>query len=98
MHIEEHVPKTWGIITAELEKGKVDFYILRRPRINPKRKLKRKMSLLWRTELDSIKEKTLRYKYSDKSKSFIIDKIIAAADGAVLDRLISDELFEREYR
>ena len=98
LHIEEHVPENWGIITVELVDGAADFYMLRRPQKNTKRKLKRKMSLLWRPELDSIKEKTLRYKYKDKSKAFIIDKIIAAADDAVIDRLISDELFEREYR
>ena len=98
LHIEEHVPENWGIITVELVDGAADFYLLRRPQRNSKRKLKRKMSLLWRTELDSIKEKTLRYKYKDKSKAFIIDKIIAAADEAVIDRLISDELFEREYQ
>ena len=27
MHIEEHVPVWWGIITAEADKGSVDFYI-----------------------------------------------------------------------
>ena len=98
LHVEEHVPKAWGIITVELSGGAADFYLLRRPQKKTKRSLKRKMSLLWRPELDSIKEKTLRYKYKDKSKAFLIDKIIEAADEEVLDRLISDELFEREYR
>ena len=98
MHVEQHVPKEWGIITVELENGVPDFYLLRKPQPNPKRKMKRKMSLLWRSELDSIKEKTIRYKYRDKTKAFIIGKIIDATEEDTLNRLISDELFEREYR
>ena len=30
-HIKEHVPKWWGIITVEIENGKVDFYMLKKP-------------------------------------------------------------------
>ena len=36
MHIEEHVPSWWGIITAEPDGGRVDLYILRKTSPNPK--------------------------------------------------------------
>lgn len=48
MHVEEHVPDWWGIITVEIENGRVDFYILRQARENPKRNRKKKLSMLWR--------------------------------------------------
>ena len=31
MHIHEHVPDYWGIITVEPAEGELDFYFLRRP-------------------------------------------------------------------
>lgn len=48
MHIEEHVPEWWGIITVEQIEGEADFYILRKPKENPKVSWKKKISLLWR--------------------------------------------------
>ena len=31
LHIEEHVPEWWGIITVEQVDGQADFYLLREP-------------------------------------------------------------------
>lgn len=56
MHIEEHVPRWWGIITVEQEEQRVDFYILRKAVENPKRNLKKKLGLLWRPELAHMQE------------------------------------------
>ena len=42
-HVAEHVPKWWGIITVELEEGKPDFYMLRKPQQNPKVDWQKKM-------------------------------------------------------
>ena len=37
LHVEEHVPEYWGIITVEDTGEGLDFYILRSARDNPKR-------------------------------------------------------------
>lgn len=101
LHICEHVPDYWGIITAELEEEEVDFYYLRRPKINPKRKWEQKLSLLWRPELAQIQEWNGMPKYKEKSKSFVCGKIaewIPEKTGEeTLKRQVSELLFERDY-
>lgn len=58
-HVEEHVPEWWGIITVEPdENGEIDFYVLREADVNPRVKDKRKITILWRTELNRLLEKT----------------------------------------
>lgn len=97
-HIEEHVPKTWGIITVELDENEdFDFYILRKPERNAKRKMKYKLSLLWRNELEGILKKAQMRRYTSKSKKFIAEKIMDKVTEEELDPMISDELFERDY-
>ncbi len=101
LHIEEHVPDYWGIITVEEVNGVPDFYMLRKPAKNPKMKLENKLRILWRPELSQIQDKYGMAKYKEKSKSFVIDKISALVPGTVpMDELsvtISDILFERDY-
>ena len=96
-HVEEHVPDWWGIITVELEEGRPDFYLLRKAGENPKVNWKRKLGLLWRPELSRIQEKNSLPKYRQKSKDFVIEKILLKVPGERLYRQISDELFERDY-
>ena len=72
MHIEEHVPEWWGIITVEMEEERPDFYMLRKPKVNPKMKWKRKLSLLWRPELAVLQQWNRLPKYKQKSKDFVI--------------------------
>ncbi len=45
MHISEHLPAWWGIITVEPVEEKADFYILRKPLPNPKTDWKNRHSL-----------------------------------------------------
>lgn len=97
MHVEEHVPDWWGIITVEIENGGVDFYVLRQARENPKLNRKRKLSMLWRPELAHIQEINQMPKYRQKSKDFVIDKILLAVPEEKLCRQVSEELFERDY-
>ena len=40
----------WSIISVELIKGEVDFYLIREAKPNPKARLKNKMSMLWKKE------------------------------------------------
>lgn len=96
-HVAEHVPDWWGIITVELEEGKPDFYMLRRPQQNPKVDWKKKMSLLWRPELVHIQELNQMPRYKEKSKQFVIEKILLKVPKDKLYRQISQELFERDY-
>lgn len=97
MHIEEHVPEWWGIITVEIEDGRVDFYVLRKAKENPKVNWKKKLSILWRPELAHIQELNQMPKYRQKSKDFVIDKILQKVSKADLYQQISEELFERDY-
>lgn len=97
MHIEEKVPPWWGIITAEEIERKVDFYLLRSPGENPNLIWKNKLKLLWRPELAHIQELNQLPRYKEKSKAFVIDKIIKRVPKELLKIQISEELFERDY-
>ncbi len=97
MHIEEHIPQWWGIITVEEEDGAVDFYVLRRARENPNVNWKRKLGLLWRPELARIQEKNILPRYSGKSRLFVAQKILERVPLEILRPQISEELFERDY-
>lgn len=101
MHIEEHVPKCWGIITVDEVQGKPDYYLLRKPTANPKMKWKLKLSILWRPELAHIQELNQMPKYKAKSKDFVLDKIVERIPDRiaeeVLRRQMCEELFQRDY-
>ena len=96
-HAAEHVPAHWRIISVELINGKVDFYQLREAKPNPKAKLKNKLSFLWKKELAHIQAKNKLPKYTNKSKSFIAQKLIEKVPEKLLHEQISEELFERDY-
>lgn len=98
MHIEEHVPDWWGIITVEEENGAVDFYVLRKARENPHVDWKKKLGLLWRPELARIQEKNMLPRYSNRSKLFVVQNIIERVPMEILRSQISEELFERDYQ
>lgn len=97
MHIEEHVPDWWGIITVELIGSKVDFYLLREAKENPKVNWKKKISLLWRPELVRLQELNQMPKYKEKSKAFVIEKILTKVPQDMLAEQVSETLFERDY-
>lgn len=97
LHIEEHVPEWWGIITVEQVAGQADFYLLREARPNPGVNLRKKLSILWRPELAHIQELNDMPKYKEKSKQFVIDKIAEKIPEEILSKQISDALFERDY-
>ena len=101
MHIEEHVPDYWGIITAEELDGVFDFYILRRPKPNLKVSWRKKLEILWRPELVQLQEWNELPKYKEKSKAFVVEKIAEKVpdriDESLLGRQVSSLLFERDY-
>ena len=97
-HITEHVPKWWGIITVESDDdGVPDFYILRSPSENPRVKDKRKITILWRPELNRLLEKNHLPKYREKSKEFVQEKLLEKVPKEVLWPQAYEELFERDY-
>lgn len=104
MHIEEHVPDWWGIITVDEANSTTkaaDFYMLRKAKENPRVHYtffrKRQIAFLWRTELAHIQELHNFPKYKGKSKKFIQDLIFEKVSEEVLKKQITDELFERDY-
>lgn len=97
LHVREHVPDTWGIISAELMEGALDFYVVREMRPNPNVEMIRKLSLLWRPELASIQKKNGLFAYEQKSKEFVRKKIAELVPEALLGKQVSQELFERDY-
>lgn len=100
-HIEEHVPEYWGIIEAINKEESVEFNVLREPEINKRAqrtyKMKRKLSILWRPELSHIQEINGMPKYKQRSKDFVITKIMEKVPWDLLHRQISEELFQRDY-
>jgi hypothetical protein len=100
-HIKEHVPEYWGIITAESVEDKLDFYVLREPRENLHVTWKRKLTILWRPELAVLQEWNQMPKYKEKSKAFVVGKIIERIPTKIpeqkLKEQISELLFERDY-
>ncbi len=102
LHIKEHVPAHWGIITVEETPEGPDFYLLRRCADNTEAALRNKLEFLWRPELVKIQEAHEMPMYRNNSKSFVIDKIASWAedgriDGSVLQGEICELLFERDY-
>ena len=97
VHIRERVPGWWGILSAELIEGKMDFYVIREPEKNPGVNWEKKMEILWRPELAHIQELNDMAKYEGKSKAFVIKKILDMVPREILGPQISQELFERDY-
>ncbi|MDO4322375.1 MAG: sce7726 family protein [Lachnospiraceae bacterium] len=97
LHIGEHVPDWWGIITVEEAEGQTDFYMLRQPGRNPKTDWRRKLSILWRPELAQLQEWNSLPKYREKSKDFVIDKLLQRVSKEELAWQVSEVLFERDY-
>ena len=96
-HVEEHVPDYWGIILVEQKKNEVLLREIRPSRSNPKWKPERQLSLLWRNELDHILKKNKLPKYQQKSRAYIIERMLKKMDYKVLKQQICYELFERDY-
>lgn len=101
LHVHEHIPDHWGIITVEEVEGKPDFYMFRKPSVNPNVTWKNKLRFLWRPELYKLQLLNGLPKYKDKSKDFVIDKIAEAVgkkiDEAALSAQMCEVLMERDY-
>ncbi len=85
--------------TQEMPDGvnPLDFYMLRRPKRNPRMVLQRKLSMLWRPELQHILAINELPVYKRESKRFVQEKILEKVPEEKLHFQISEELFERDY-
>ena len=97
VHLSDHVPEFWGIITVDEVDGKPDYYELRKPLVNPCMEPICKLTMMWRPELAHIQEINEMPKYKEKSKAFVIEKILAKVPEDILNKQLCDELFERDY-
>lgn len=101
MHIREHVPEYWGVITVEMTEEGIDFYILKKPEKNPKVEWKYKLKILWRPELAQLQEWYAMPKYKEKKKEFVIEKILSRIPDKInpekLNQDVRQLLFERDY-
>ena len=60
-------------------------------------KWKRKLSMLWRPELAHIQEINKMPKYKQKSKEFVVEKIIENIPEEILQFQMCEELMQRDY-
>ena len=98
LHVKEHVPEWWGIISAERdEKGRLDFYEIRKADVNPRVKDHRKITILWRSELAHLQALNKLPKYSNKSKDYVRKLLLERVDPEKLWAQATEELFERDY-
>lgn len=97
IHVREHIPAWWGIISAEEIPQGIDFYRVREAQENPHVDDVRKMGILWRPELAHIQELNNLPEYKEKSKAFVIEKLLQKVPNEILKKQISEELFERDY-
>ena len=102
MHIREHIPDYWGVITVEPAEDELDFYVMKKPEPNPRVDWRKKLGLLWKPELSHILEKNEMPKYKNLSRDAVAAKITerieaGRADAEVINRQICEELFERDY-
>jgi hypothetical protein len=97
MHVSEHVPEWWGILSVEWINGLIDFYVVRKPQNNPKVLGEKKITILWRPELNRLLEQNALPAYKQKSKLFVQKKLLEKVPGDVLWPMAMEELFERDY-
>ena len=102
LHVREHVPEYWGVISVEPDGGGLDFYVVREPSANGSVTFRKKLEFLWRPELVKIQEKHEMPAYKEKSRSFVVDKIATRVEeGNIAEDELQSEicelLFERDY-
>lgn len=97
LHVEEHVPAHWGIISVERAGAHLDLYELRAPAPHKKVRLTNQLELLWRREFAALQAANRLHKYAGKSRAFVKKYILASIPPESLKRQILDTLRERDY-
>lgn len=96
-HVDKHVPAYWGILVVSVSGRDIIIEEKRAPAPNPKRKQELQLSLMWRSELQSLLENNRLPKYKQKSKKFVRQKLLEKLEWDVLKPQMCEELFERDY-
>lgn len=91
--IIEKVPINWGIICIENNNITVE----RKPEKNSKVSRKKQLSILWQLELKNILLKNDLPVFAQKSKNYIIERLVKSVDNKVLGNQIANELLKRDY-
>ncbi len=96
-HAAEQVPEWWGIVSAEMIGGRMDFYVVREAENNPKIRNEKKITFLWRPELNRLLGMNGLPAYKQKSKAFVQKKLLDNVPEELLWTQAMNELFERDY-
>lgn len=96
-HVEEHIPKVWGILTVQCRNKEICIEEMRPAQENIKMKRDQQISLMWRPELQHLLEINHLPMYRQKSKKFVQQKLLEKLEWEVLKPQMCEELFERDY-
>lgn len=97
LHIREHVPPHWGVITVERAGGALDLYELAAPSPHKKVRLTNQLELLWRREFAALQAANGLHKYAGKSRAFVKKYLLASLPPESLKPQILNILRERDY-
>ena len=75
----------------------MDFYTIREPEDNPKVQAEKKITVLWRPELNRLLSLNGLHAYKQRSKAFVQKKLLEMVPGELLWPQAMEELFERDY-
>ena len=89
----ERIPAFWGIIIIQQD----NVEVLRKAVVNRKVSRQSQLDVLWKLELKNILVKNSMSMYAQKSKEYIIGRIIEHVDHEVLGEQIASELYNRDY-
>lgn len=96
-HIEEHIPKCWGVLVVMAEGSRITIEEKRAADSNLRMKKELQITLLWRAELQHLLEVNHLPMYKQKSKKFVQQKLLEKTEWAKLKLQMCEELFERDY-
>ena len=91
--VQKKVPEDWGIFCIEQTNIKLVHEAKKNKRVDRKNQL----SILWTIELKNILLKNSLPLYAQKSKSYIIDRILDSVEEKRLGEQIASELLSRDY-
>ncbi|MBO4873085.1 MAG: sce7726 family protein [Lachnospiraceae bacterium] len=97
LHVREHIPPYWGVISVERIGTRLDLYELAAPGPNKKVRLTNQLELLWRREWTALQAANRLHKYADRRRSFVKKYILASIPPEDLKRQVLEILRERDY-
>ncbi len=93
IHVDEHIPKYWGIIYVNKE----NVIVERDAEPSPKVKIENQLEILWRNELLNIQLKEGLPKLGNWKRADIYKRLVETAGEPTIKADITQQLFERDY-